>query len=231
MTLLIQTENSAFADDGTGLAILYTSNGLSPPLPTPNTWGGSRNSASRVSEHISQLKALEFVEAAQRAYAIGLPFNRHLTVHWGKAGLRDAEAAAATGRLIKLIREWVQKRGGSTAYAWMREEGPYKGPHSHILLHVPAGLSLAFTRRWYKRVTGWNKKVPPYAVRSVCIGGTARAGFSGSDWYLANLAYVVGYLLKGSDQSTGDALGLDKHGVGGSIIGKRLSICSSLKGI
>lgn len=230
MNLLIQRENSAFADDGTCSALLYESKALSPPLAIPNTWGGPRNSACRVSEHIRPLKALEFVEAAQKAHVIGLPFNRHLTVHWGKAGLHDAQAAAATGRLIKLMREWVRKRGGATAYAWLREEGPYKGPHSHILLHMPEGLSLAFTRRWYKRVTGWTAKVPRFAVKSVCIGGTARAGFSGSDWYLANLAYVVGYLLKGSDASTGVALGLDEHSLGGSIVGKRMSICTSLKG-
>jgi hypothetical protein len=41
---------------------------------------------------------------------------------------------------------------------------------------------------------------------------------------------VVGYLLKGSDEPTGDALGLDEDSGGGWIIGKRMSICSSLKG-
>jgi hypothetical protein len=230
LTLLIQTENSAFADDGTPLAILYESKALSPPVPTSNTWGGPRNSASRVSKHIRPLKALEFVEAALKAHSVGLPFNRHLTVHWGKAGFDDREAAMATGRLIKLVRDWIQKKGDRTAYAWMREDGPDKGTHSHILLHVPDGLKLAFTGRWFKLVTGWKGRLPRHAVKSVCIGGTARAGFSGSDWYLANLAYVVGYLLKGSDEPTGDALGLDEDSGGGSIIGKRMSICSSLKG-
>ena len=70
-----------------------------------NTWGGPRNSASRASYCINCMKAAELVEAAQRALAKGLPFNRHLTVHWAKANLSDAEAAVATGRMIQFIRD------------------------------------------------------------------------------------------------------------------------------
>ena len=92
------------------------------------------------------MKAIELIEAAQRALAIGLPFNRHLTVHWAKANLSDAEAAAATGRMIKLICDWARKHGGKVVHAWVRENGPDKGTHSHILLHIPQGLSLGLER-------------------------------------------------------------------------------------
>jgi hypothetical protein len=173
-------------------------------------------------------KAVEVVEAAQRSIAIGRPFNRHLTVHWEKAGLTDAEAAGATGRLLKLIQDWLRRHGG-TAYTWVRENGDGKGSHTHILLHVPRGLSLRLTKRWYRLVTSWKGRVPDGAVLTKRIGGTADCALTGSDWYLANLAYVVGYVLKGVEAPDGTALDLERYGVGGTITGKRLSISASLR--
>jgi hypothetical protein len=174
------------------------------------------------------MKAVELVEAAQQAMAMGLPFNRHLTVHWEKAGLADTEAADATGRLLKLIRDWVRRYGG-TAYAWVRENGDGKGSHTHILLHVPKGVSLNFTRRWYRAITGCKGRVPAGAVRTDAIGGSASCAFSGSEWYQANVAKIVGYILKGVDRQTGIALDLDRYGEGGTIKGKRLSISGTLR--
>ena len=226
--LLKQTENIVSGEDGTALAILCKSSASYRPRQTQGHWGGARNTAGRQSDSIHSAKAVELVEAAQLAMAIGLPFNRHLTVHWAKAGLTDRQAAAATGRLVKLIRDWARKLGGEVAYAWLRENGPGKGSHSHILLHIPDGLKLSLSRRWYRRVTGWTGKVPRFAVKTVCIGGTARAGLSSSDWYQANLAALLAYLLKGSDEATGKELGLAKWGEGGRITGKRISISANL---
>ena len=228
MALLIQTENSASGESGTDLAILCKSGATSPPCQTQSTWGGARNRASRTSETINTVKAVELVEAAQRAMAIGLPFNRHLTVHWAKAGLTDRQAAAATGRLLKFIRDWVRKKGGQVAHAWVRENGCGKGSHSHLLVHIPTGLTLSLSRRWYRRATGWTGRIPRFAVKSVRVGGTARAGLSGSDWYQANLAALLAYVLKGSDEATGEGLGLDAWGEGGQIVGKRIAISANL---
>lgn len=228
MALLIQRENSGCGCNGTGSANLYESSGPYPPAPHQRTWGGARNSASRRSTCISLLKAVELVEAAQRAIAMGRPFNRHLTVHWEKAGLTDAQAATATGSFVKLIVDWARRHGG-TCYAWVRENGERKGSHTHILLHVPRGLSLSLTKRWYRSVTGWKGRVPSGALLTRRIGGTASSAFSGSDWYLCNLACVVGYVLKGVEARDGIALGLERHGVGGTITGKRLSISGCLR--
>jgi hypothetical protein len=173
------------------------------------------------------VKAVEVVEAAQRAIAIGRPFNRHLSVHWERAGLTDAEAAGATGRMLKLIKDWLRRYGG-TAYTWVRENGDAKGSHTHILLHVPRGLSLRLTKRWYRLVTGCEARDAKGAVVTKRIGGTAECAFYGSDWYLANLAYVVGYVLKGVETPDGIALELDRYGAGSTITGKRLSISGSL---
>ncbi len=228
MTLLKQAENSVSGEDGTVLAILCKSGATARPCIKQTHWGGARNTGGRQSDSIRPVKAVELVEAAQRAMAIGLPFNRHLTVHWAKAALTDRQAAAATSRLVKLIRDWARKLGGEVAYAWLRENGHGKGSHSHILLHIPDGLKLSLSRRWYRRVTDWEGRVPKLAVKTVCIGGTARAGQSASDWYQANLAALLAYVLKGSDAATAAKLGLGKWGDGGRITGKRISISTNL---
>lgn len=227
--MIIHRENSDSPDAGTDVAILCKSGAPYLPLPLHSTWGGARNRASRVSHGIGLLKAIELVEATRRATLIGLPFNRHLTVHWAKAGLTDAQAAVATGRLLKLCRDWVRKRGGDIAHVWVRENGPGKGSHVHILLHLPDGVTLGgMTRRWYKIVTGWHGRVPRGAMDTECIGLSARAARSGSDWYEANLARVVAYLLKGVDPATANVLGLGRFNEGGRIIGKRVAASTNL---
>lgn len=229
MSLLIHRENSGSCSAGTDVALLCRSSAPSPPSSRPATWGGARNRADRISASIGLLKAVEIVEATRRAIAIGLPFNRHLTVHWERAGLTDDQAAAATGRMLKLIRDWVRKRGGDIAHVWVRENGPGKGSHVHVLLHLPHGVTLGgMTKRWYKIVTGWRGRVPSGAVKTKCIGQSARAAGSGSNWYEANLAWLVGYLLKGVDREAANALGLNRRNEGGRIIGKRVAASTNL---
>jgi hypothetical protein len=190
-------------------------------------WGGARNRAARTSEYIKLAAALELVDAARWAIAAGVPFNRHLTVHWALGGINDRDASAATGRLVKLIGDWVRKRGGRFAHAWVREMGRRKGSHVHILLHIPKNLRLGhMTSRWVRSILGRTKKG---TIKTRAIGGTAKAAFSGSDWYEDNLAAVVAYLLKGVSVEAGEALGLDSAAAGGWIIGKRIAISQNLR--
>jgi hypothetical protein len=160
--------------------------------------------------------------------AIGMPFNRHLTVHWEKSGLTDLEAAKATGRMLKLIKDWARNKACAVSYAWVRENGLDKGTHVHILLHLPNGLAMSLTRRWYRAATKC-RRPRNGAVKTRRIGGRARAAMSASDWYQANLAKLLHYLLKGVDEQTGRALGLDTWQEGGDIAGKRLSVSSKLR--
>jgi hypothetical protein len=111
----------------------------------------------------------------------------------------------------------------------VRENGDRKGSHTHILLHLPPGLALRLTRRWYGRVTGWTGRVPKGAVKSLCVGGNARSGFSGGEWYEAHLANVLSYLLKGVDERAGRTLNLDRYSEGGVIVGKRVSTSLRLR--
>ena len=219
--------NDATEANGTALAILYESDGPLPASRTQANWGGARNSASRISDHIQLPTALALVEAVQRASAAGLPLNRHLTVHWQMGGIPDAKAALATGKLTKLMADWATKRGGRFAYTWVRENGAFKGSHAHVLFHLPEGMRLGqMTRRWAKRLFG---RAATGAVKTKSIGGSAKAAFSGSNWYQDNLASVVAYLLKGVDARSGVLLDIDTCEQGGRIVGKRVGISQNIR--
>ena len=156
------------------------------------------------------------IEAAIFAERIGLPFNRHWTVHYEMAGIAERDGALFVGRLLTLVRKFVRRAGGDLAALWARENGHGKGGHVHILLHLPNGLTLRNrTRRWIK-AAGGNPVRRVSKVRA--IGGAARPD---GDHYRANANEVTAYLLKGASNETGRALGLNRYGDGGPIIGKR----------
>jgi hypothetical protein len=74
-------------------------------LITQKNWGGARNRAARTSGSLTMAQCHAILAAAGWANAIGLPFNRMVTIHWERAGISDARAAWATGRFLKLARD------------------------------------------------------------------------------------------------------------------------------
>lgn len=183
-------------------------------------WGGARNRRDRISDELSRAQAENIIEAAQHAVAIGLAFNRHITIHWETAGIADADAGNATSQFLKMASDWIGKRGGRMAWAYVRENGDGKGSHVHILVHIPAGHPVgAMQRRWLKRITG-----RPYVretINTKSIGGTLAAAQRGDEHYLLNMRKAVGYVVKGVSPATATALRLEKQEAGGRIIGKR----------
>ncbi len=65
--------------------------------------------------------------AAAHALAIGLPLNRHITLHLEAAGIADEHAARIIGDMLKRWRDWVCYHGGGFAALWVRETGARKG--------------------------------------------------------------------------------------------------------
>jgi hypothetical protein len=212
------------AATGTTVASIFGSRVAAfPGVAKVRTWGGARNRADRVT-----------IEAASIAAAAGIPLNRHITVHWERAGVPDNRAAAATGAFIKLASQFLQKRGEPFAYAWIRENDDgdgCKGSHVHILAHVRPDAAAAFVRmqrRWLERVTG-----NPYragVIRTRRIGGWLRAAETAPELYRENLGAIVSYVVKGASSEAASALGLERHGEGGRIIGKRSSRSQNLRG-
>jgi hypothetical protein len=189
--------------------------------------GGARNLT--VSTSLSRAKAEAIIAAAYEAYAAALPFNRHLTVHWSALGLSDGEAAWASGRLVKLLSDWLRSYGVAAVWAWVRENDDgdgSKGSHLHLLLHCPSTVPIGrMWRRWLRKVTG-----KPYrrgGVHTSRIGGTLNSYDTSPAHYLANLDVVLAYICKGVSPADAAALGID-HASGGKIIGKRASIAQCL---
>lgn len=197
-------------------------------------WGGARNRRDRVTAALSLPQSRGLLAAVHHAERADLPLNRLVTVHWGAMGLSDAEAGAALGRLLKLWREALAARGLPFACAWVRENDDgdgSKGSHVHILAHVPAAAGPGFMRRlraWVRLAAGGRQHRrrgridgPAYArgaVNTRRIGGRLAVP---QDVHDANLAEVLGYLLKGADKQTADNLGLVRLEPGGRVTGKR----------
>ena len=150
---------------------------------------------------------------------MGLPFNRHWTVHYERAGIAEIDAVRFIGRLLKLVGDYARRHKGNFAVMWVRENGHGKGGHVHILLHLPSRLSLCGRTALWVRLAGGKVCARVSRIRS--IGHGLRSADNGGEDYQHNAGKVLAYILKGADAETGAALGLARYGEGGLIIGKR----------
>lgn len=173
-------------------------------------WGGARNHVVSRALAVRHVTALH--RAAVAAIKAGLPFNRFVTVNWHVLGVADAEAARATGRLIKLASDWCATKGVKMAWAWVRENDDgdgSRGSHVHIVLHCPASLPIGQRwRGWLRRITGSSYR--KRGVKSHAIGPKLTTCISNSPLYRENLVRLLDYMVKGTNP-----------GMGGRIIGKR----------
>ena len=169
--------------------------------------GGAGNRTTVTSDYLTLRQARDLMAAAQYALAIGKPLTRHLTVRLEQQGISDSDAVKAIGRLITLLRDHVRNTaGGEIAYIWSREHGAVVGSHVHILLHLPAGYIWRGQRvqRWIERISGRHYKTG--TIKTTRVGGTDKAHVQNPGLYLANLATVVGYVIKGTCPNAGAAL-------------------------
>jgi hypothetical protein len=191
----------------------------------PASWGGARNRADRASDCLTLKQVENVIDAIQASGSIGLPLNRHLTLHWGCYGIADADAGRATGDFLKLAGQFLRSKRQPFAFVYVREndEGDgSKGPHSHLLLHVPPATAPRFVvmqRRWLRIVTG--KAYLRNAMRTTRIGRTVNAALTSPALHKANLAVVAHYVLKAAEPAAVSALGLTHAPVYGRVIGKR----------
>lgn len=193
------------------------------PLPGR---GGARNRPDRVTTALSERDAGKVLEATARALQIGLPFNRFTTVHWEAAGVADG--LKATGRLLKLMGDWLRSRGRHAPFLWVREDGPGKGAHVHILLHLPPDLIDAFNRRQRGWLAVCGARWRGGVLRTRSIGRTYRQALGGGQDYLANLAETVDYVLKGADHRARERFGIRRCEGGGTVVGKRCGVSQNL---
>lgn len=207
--------------------------GLGVRLPGSN-WGGCRNSGNRVTDALTARQVAMLVESSRKAIIIGLPLNRHITLHLEAAGISNENAPRVVRSLLKAWGDWVRYHGGGFAALWVRENGPNKGNHVHIATHVPQALACGF---WpmvgrSKRRAGFRRRVGAKIQLSRAIGGYVNAAEAAPGSYAANLASLIEYLAKGvtpdGAQITGIARRLE---AGGVIIGKRCGCTRNICGL
>jgi hypothetical protein len=190
---------------------------------------GAGNRATAVSHSLTRHQCQQVLWASARASMAGTPFNRHTTFHHGAMGIPDTAGHDALAALIKLCSDFLATKGQRLRWAYTRENGPEKGPHAHILWHVPPQLARAFFGRWLR----WKAKLAQsYAKPGVgrggrvcktrCIGGSSKAYRSNPQAFAFHLDQAIGYALKGADPVTIAVLALTKsHEASGAITGKR----------
>jgi hypothetical protein len=184
--------------------------------------GGAHNHASRESHSLTTRQVAGLIAATRHSTAIGLPFTRMITIHWQSAGIALDGMAKATGRFIDLLSKALARHGSKTAWLWVHENGPKKGWHCHLLVHVPAALVRIVTRlqkKWLKAITGqiYRRRV----IKSDPIGRRLRLEQSNPELHAANLATVLSYVVKGANSEAAEAFALERQEAGGRIIGKR----------
>lgn len=218
--------NPGSPQSGTGRANIHSSNvhGHFTLTALKSKHGGARNRADRTSDCLTEKQVHAIFAAVAKASAIGLPLNRHWTVHWGRTGVSDDLAAAATSALLTLVRDWLRKRGHRFACVWVRENDDgdgSKGSHVHILLHVPAELKWCGwrNRRWLERVT--DKRYVASTSRTRVIGRSRKAAETSPDSFQTNLAVVAGYVAKNAPTAVLRALDVIRRSESGLVIGKR----------
>lgn len=220
-----------FAETGTALANIdiIPSDGLitardnskiTARFAGKTTWGGARNRRDRTSWHLTLSQCEGLIAATERAERQGLPFNRHWTIHYERAGIAESDGARFIGHVLKLARDYASRAGkGRFAAVWVRESGEGKGGHVHILMHLPTGCTLQGRSRKWVRLAGGTYRTGVSFARS--IGGNLKAAQSLSEHYRQNAATVLAYVLKGASREAGETARLPQCGEGGLIIGKR----------
>ena len=223
-------ENARFLASGTGLAINKLHLGVAAESAVAaRKHGGARNFGDRVSDRLSAAQIANLIAAAGHAQTIGRPFTHMTTIHWEAAGIRPNGVTKATGRYLDLLSKALTRLGGSTSWIWVQENGPGKGAHVHILVHIPGSLSNRVMRKqigWLKRITDttYRKRV----IKTVALGRRLGLETSNPPLFAANAEATLAYVLKGASDEAAKAFGLVKLDGGGRVVGKRCGVSQNI---
>ena len=189
--------------------------------------GGPRLSAQRTNEYLSFEAAQSILHAADLSHQLGEPFTRFVTIHWESAGIPDDQAAAATGAVVNLVSDWARRKGRKILWAWVRENGPTKGSHLHLLLACPLELQIGrMWRGWLRTITDrpYRKRV----IKTCSIGGSLSASTSSPERFRENLFRAAAYCCKGVRPEHALIFDLPRCERSGTIVGKRSGVCQRL---
>ena len=188
----------------------------------------TKRNRHRLERQITKRQVENILDSLYHAAHIGLLPTHHITLDWEVAGVADP--GAATGQLLKYMKDCARRHGVQLAHIWVQEQGRVLGRHVHLLIHIPLKL-----KNWLQRnLSGWLKRCGAKRKKGVRKTKKIRGSSSifssfepGSDCYKSNLERLVRYVLKHCDPSAADTLGRQSSGPT-DVIGKHVSVSQNI---
>jgi hypothetical protein len=154
-----------------------------------------RSVRSDLGRHLDLRAIYRLVDAVAFARSVSTPLTAHVTIIWNRApGFSQRRWASVQTRLLHRLRGWLARRKVPVAWAFVRENVRGRGPHTHLLLHVPPERWAAICpdlRAYLIQAGGF--RIP----RAVLITGDRR-GTPGMVTHAQNVG-LIRYLSKGID--------------------------------
>ncbi|MFG1208990.1 hypothetical protein [Xanthobacter flavus] len=147
---------------------------------------------SAVTRHITRSQCANVYDAILFANYSGSTLNTMMTVVWKYAGLdtEDAICIAYEG-LIDRLRKFLEYHGCTPHYYAVFENGPKEGYHTHIAVHIPDRIRVAF-KEWHAR-NAERLRVDPNTISQLMHVHMRRNNHIRSQWA------IFKYLMKGLD--------------------------------
>lgn len=196
--------------------------------------GGARHDRNRLSYVITERQCRDLFDAVDVASRLGRPFNRWITIAWGRNGIDSRDNRKLTGQWIKLAGDWLRRRGERLVWAYVQEASDRNGAHVHILLHVPPlfdPIWRPFPSRWITQLLGKRPQRDTLQCQRIAAGDGTMAGDAAYDAAVLGKAH---YMLKAAPKALETALGVEwvgrkPWGVPCAVYGVRLSIWQGWK--
>ena len=118
--------------------------------------------------HLTETQVNALFKAGERAYEMGCPLNRFITIHFNDYADKKRPQKFVTD-LLAHSRKWLKRRGLPVSYLYTLENGKTKGIHVHLLIHIPKGYQIAYR----KAMRGWlpfEVKAPLVKIKYIQYG-------------------------------------------------------------
>lgn len=170
-------------------------------------------------EYLTPEQVEKIFTACEKAYALDIPLNRFITIHYDDYADEKRPQKFMTDILEK-SRKWLKRRGLPVAYIYVLENGKIKGIHAHILLHIPTHYQIAYKRALRK----W---IPFEWTRTRIVIRTIKYPHYGELAPLNSIYGTLRYMCKGLNPQA-PIRGITPRNQG-KIFGQRYGISLSLK--
>lgn len=168
----------------------------------------------------------DLIDAAAFADWQDMPLTRAL--HFNLKTF-DGRSQGFLSAFFKLSGDWLRSKGAPRVHIWVLEHPPAQSLNCHALCHVPADLMNDYSRkqrRWMRQAGLIWKPRTLKSERIADMHNKSRGAQSPGE-LLANLEYLLGYMMKGGRPDACAALMLDDEWQG-YIRGKRCGVSENI---